>query len=59
MLNIHDTFKKHKLFNFLDCLKPWEQQELYQRNVTNLVEGIVTAEKLTDFVSFKDSGKKK
>ena len=52
-------FEKDKLFSFLDGLKPWAQQELHRRNVTDVIGTIATAERLTYFVSSEDSGKKK
>ena len=57
MLDIQDMSEKDKLFSFLDGLKPWAQQELNRRNVTDVVGAIAAAERLTDFVSSKDPGK--
>ena len=51
--------EKDKLFSFLDGLKPWAQQELHQRNVTDVIRAITATERLTDFVSSKDPGKRK
>ncbi|KAJ8493969.1 hypothetical protein OPV22_015690 [Ensete ventricosum] len=59
MLDIWDMSEKDKLFSFLDGLKPWAQQELHRRNVTDVVGAIAAAERLTDFVSSEDLRKKK
>ena len=59
MLDIQDMSENDKLFSFLDGLKPWAQQELHRRNVTDLVGAIAAAERLTDFVSSEDSGRRK
>ncbi|CAL9125210.1 unnamed protein product, partial [Musa textilis] len=59
MLDIQDMSEKDKLFSFLDGLKPWAQQELHRRNVTDLVGAIAAAERLTDFASSEDPRKKK
>ena len=52
-------FEKDKLFSFLDGLKPWAQQELNRRNVTDVVRAIAAAERLIDFVSSEDLERRK
>ena len=59
MLDIQDMSEKDKLFSFLDGLKPWAQQELNRTNVTDVVGAIAAAERLTDFVSSEDPGRRK
>ncbi|CAL9084505.1 unnamed protein product [Musa textilis] len=59
MLDIEDMSEKDKLFSFLDGLKPWAQQELRRRNVTDVIGAIAVAERLTDFVFSEDQRKKK
>ena len=59
MLDIQDMSEKDKLFSFLDGLKPWTQQELYRRNVADLIRAIAVAERFTDFVSSEDPGRRK
>ena len=58
MLDIRDMSEKDKLFHFLEGLKPWAQQELQQRGVTDLAFAQAAAERLTDFLP-SDHQKKK
>ena len=59
MLDIQDMSEKDKLFSFLDGLKSWAQQELHRRNVADLVGVIAAAERLTDFISSENPGRRK
>ena len=58
MLDIRDMSEKDKLFYFLEGLKPWAQQELQRRGVTDLASAQAAAERLTDYLP-SDHQKKK
>lgn len=58
MLEIPDMLEKELLFNFMDGLQPWAEQELRRRGVQDIASAIATAEQLVEFKS-KDSSKHK
>lgn len=49
MLEIPDMSEKESLFNFMDGLQMWAQQELQRRGVQDLAAAMAAAEQLFEF----------
>ena len=49
LLDIEGMSVEDKLFNFVNSLKPWAQNELCKQKVSNLPSAITVAEALVDF----------
>ena len=49
MLEIPNMTKKELLFNFMDNLQEWAEQELRRRGVQDLATTMAVAESLTDY----------
>ena len=49
MLESHNMIEKELLFNFMDNLQGWAEQELRRRGIQELATTMVVAESLTDY----------
>ncbi|KAA0042036.1 uncharacterized protein E5676_scaffold306G002780 [Cucumis melo var. makuwa] len=49
--DIHDMSKKHKVFCFVEGLKPWAKTKLYEQRVQDLTSAYAAAERLFDLAN--------
>ena len=58
MLDIRDMSEKHKVFYFVEGLKPWAKTKLYEQKVQDPTFALAAVERLFDYDGDQGSQKK-